>query len=66
MLNKFCLSPESWVLYSAGFGRRLAINFQRFDVKFNTIVILETEFHENDILFPSQTSTNVTEKSFQQ
>ena len=35
--------------YSSGFERGLTIELQRYDAKFHTIVILETEFHESNI-----------------
>ena len=36
-----------------------------YDTEFDITVILETEFHENSNIFiTTQTSTNVTEKSF--
>ena len=44
----------------------LTIDLESYDTEFDTTVILETEFHENNNIFPTQTSTNVTEKSFLQ
>ena len=52
--------------FPAGSDRRLAIDLESYDAEFDTTVILETEFHENNIFFLTQTSTNVTEKSFLQ
>ena len=45
----------------------LTIDLESYGTEFDTTVILETEFHENNNIFIShQTSTNVTEKSFLQ
>ena len=54
--------------YLAGLTRRLTIELKIYDAGFfDTTVTLETELHENNnILFPSTTSTNVTEQSFLQ
>ena len=43
----------------------LTIDLASYGAEFDTTIILETEFHENDnILISHQTSTNVIEKSF--
>ena len=45
----------------------LAIDLESYGAEFDTTVILETDFMKITIfLFPTQTSTNVTEKSFLQ
>ena len=53
--------------FLAGFDRGWSIDLKSYDAEFDTTVILQTDFHENNkILISHQTSTNTTEKSFLQ
>ena len=46
-----------------GGGGGLSIDLKSYNAKFDTTVISETEFHENNNIFVSQTNTSATEKS---
>ena len=66
-INQYSLVDPSWGNIPSWVYRGLTIDLESYDAKFDTTVILETEFHENsNISFPTQTGTNVTEKSFLQ
>ena len=59
--------PYTIATFPGGFDRGLTIDLESYDADSDTTVILETELHENNnILFLTQTSTNVTENSFLQ
>ena len=61
--NNIAWQTHLGATFPAGFDRGLTIDLESYDAKFDTTVILETEFHENNNIFIStQTSTNVTEK----
>ena len=44
------------VTFPAGFDRGLAIDLKSYDAEFDTTVILETEFHENNNVFISHSN----------
>ena len=62
---QYGLADPSWYTIPGWVWQGLASDWKRYDAKFDCAVILETEFHENNnTLFPTLTSTHVTEKSF--
>ena len=46
--NQYSLVNPSWVTFPAGFDRGLAIDLESYGAEFDTTVILETEFRENN------------------
>ena len=46
--NQYSLVDPSWATFQAGFDRGLAIDLESYGAEFDTTVILETEFRENN------------------
>ena len=49
--NQYSLVDPSWATFQAGFDRGLAIDLESYGAEFDTTVILETEFRENNNIF---------------